>query len=113
MAWRNGIPLALRAFRRAGSVTVETTGGSVMQGRGLVSALRGETGEPDGKRHPLGSLPRPLYRFTGFLPEAEQAVGGVLTQENHSYIVLDARQIVLGERELCVRALLERKEEEA
>ncbi len=113
MAWRNGAPLALRAFRRAGSVVVKMGDGTVVQGRGLVSALRGETGEPDGKRHPLGSLPRPLYRFTGFLPEAEQAVGGVLTQENRAYTVLDARKIVLGERELCVRALLERREDEA
>ncbi len=105
-------PLALRLFRRTGKISVEIEGGNTLKGRGIVSALRQETGEPGGKRHAVGNLSRPLYRFTGFLPEAGKATGGTLTQGERRYTVLDVRPVFLGEREVCVRALLEMRKEE-
>ncbi len=104
--------LTYRAFCRTGRVTLETAAGETVQGRGIVTAFRQETGEPGGKPHPLGVLSRPLYRFAGFLPRTEEAAGGVLTQAGQRYRVLDVRQILLGERKVCVRALLERREKD-
>ncbi len=100
---------SFRAFRRMGRVSLELPDGSSLSGRGLVSAIRRNTGEPGGSRHPLGVLPRPLYRFVGWLPGLEDASGGVLTQAGQSYTVLDGRRVLLGDREVCVRALLERR----
>lgn len=104
--------LACRTFRRTGQVTLETNTGETVTGAGLISALRQNTGEPGGLRHSLGVLPRPMYRFTGWLPETENAVGGVMIRGEKRYRVLDLRPLYLGERELCVRALLERLPDE-
>lgn len=104
--------LPLRIFRRTGKAAVETAEGESLAGRGIVSALRQNTGEPGDRAHPLGPLKRPLYYFVGYLPGLENAVGGVLIQEKGRYRILDARQILLGAREVGVRALLEREEEE-
>lgn len=102
-----GLSLARRAFRGAGKVTLTTAAGETAEGRGIVSALRQETGEPGDRRHFLGALGRPLYHFVGYLPMAEP--GAELTQGGESYTVLDLRRISLGGREICVRALLERR----
>lgn len=102
-------PLALRIFRHTGKVALESAGGGAVEGRGVISALRRETGEPGGRRHPLGELPRPLYRFVGWLPDGAGAEGGVISQGGARYRVLDARPILLGERQAGVRALLERE----
>ncbi len=101
-------PLALRVFRRTGKVVLETPEGETAEGRGVISALRKETGEPGGVRHSLGVLGRPLYRFTGWLPQPVQK-GTTLLQTGERYTVLDVRSLRLGERELGVRALLERR----
>ncbi len=104
-------PLALRIFRRAGRTALETAEGETLEGRGVISALRQETGEAGGKRHPLGTLSRPLYRFTGWIPDPKRLAGGVLVQGEARYRVLDERTVSLGERQVCVRALLEKEEE--
>lgn len=100
--------LALRAFRRTGRVVQEAPEGEALEGRGIISALRKETGEIGGVRHSLGILPRPLYRFTGWFPGLRG--GMILRQAGERYQVLDVRKLLLGERELCTRALLERRE---
>ncbi len=103
-------PLALRAFRHTGRVRLETAAGEVLEGRGLICALGQETGEAGAKRHALGELSRPLYRFVGWLPSSAQAVGGVMAQGEERYGVLDVRSVALGERQVCFRALLERRD---
>lgn len=103
---------AKRVFRRAAAVTVACSTGEEQAGRGFISALRKETGEPGGKLHPLGFLSRPLYHFIGWLPGAELCKGGTMTQAGAAYTVLDLRRVMLGGCELCVRALLERRDED-
>ena len=101
---------AQRAFRRAGRVEVTAADGTVLSGRGVVSALRGEAAQAGGLRHDLGALSRPLCRFTGWLAGEEGLVGGELRQAGLRYRVLDCRPIPLGDRVAAVRCLLERKE---
>ncbi len=104
-----GEPLALRAFRHAGRVLVESAGGEAREGRGIVSPLRQEAGEPGGERHSLGVLGRPLKRFLGWAPEPDKMPGGTLVQGEERYTVLDVKPVLLGGRRVCVRALLERE----
>lgn len=105
-------PDTFRIFRRAGEVALETAEGETLSGKGLVTALRQESGEPGSRPHLLGNLSRPLYHFLGYLPQTAHAKGGVLTQAGRCYTVLDTREIFLGERKLCVRMLLEGREED-
>lgn len=107
-----GEEFAKRVFRRAAAVTVICPNEEKKAGRGFISALRRENDEPGGKLHPLGDLSRPLYRFIGWLPGAELYKGGLMTQAGVSYTVLDVRRVTLGDCELCVRALLERRDED-
>lgn len=100
-----------KLFHRADRVTLQTPGGEILEGRGVISALRRETAEAGVYRHALGNLTRPLARFTGYLPAHKGLPGSVITQGDRSYTVLDARKICLGEREICLRALLERRDE--
>lgn len=103
--------LALRAFRRAAGVTLELPGGGTVRGKGFIFPLAQNAGNAGGERHSLGVLSRPLSRFVGFLPEWEKAVGGLASQGGAAYAVMDARPILLGERLVCVRLLLERRDE--
>lgn len=103
-------PLSLRIFRRAGRVTQENPEGEPLEGRGIISALKKDTGEIGGMRHSLGVLSRPLYHFTGWFPGLQK--GRILCQAGERYQVLDVRRMLLGECELCTRALLERREED-
>lgn len=111
MSERNVTPLFQQVFRHTRTVTMVTAKGETVEGRGIISALRRETGEPGGKRHPLGTLSRPMYRFLGYLPEAANAIGGTLAQGELRCRVLDLRPVLLAGRQLGVRALLEREEE--
>lgn len=102
--------LMKRMYRHAGRAVLEREEGEA-EGRGLVAPLRNEAWEPGGgRRHPLGNLPQPFYRFTGYLPELLDGKGGVLIQNGLRYTVLDAREVSLGERSLCIEALLERRD---
>lgn len=102
----------MNIFRRTGRVSLTTADGAVVSGRGIVTALRQNTGEPGGKRHELGTLGRPLYRFLGWLPCGANAVGGEITQGGRRYGVLDRRDVVLGENTIAVRMLLERRDDD-
>ena len=93
-------------------MTAFSPDGEELSGRGFLSALKQETHEPGGKLHPLGFLSRPMYHFIGWLPGLENCKGGVMTQAGLSYTVLDVRRVTLGDCELCVRALLERRDED-
>lgn len=101
-----------RVFRRAPVVTAVSPDKEEFSGRGFLSALRKETDEPGGKPHPLGLLSRPVYHFIGWLPGLTNCKGGVMTQAGVSYTVLDVRRVTLGDCELCMRALLERRDDD-
>ena len=93
-------------------MTVLTPDGEELTGRGFLSGLRKENDQPGAKAHPLGLLSRPVYHFIGWLPGLEACKGGVMTQAGLSYTVLDVRRVTLGDCELCVRALLERRDDD-
>ena len=101
-----------RLFQRAGQVTVETSEGEKFTGKGVVTAVKRNTGEWGGLRHGLGVLDRPLYRFLGTLPAESCGQKGVLTQGGCSYRVLELSPLTLGEQEICIRGLLERREQD-
>lgn len=98
-------------FRRCDRATLTTEQGDLLTGRGVIAQIRAENGEAGAKRSILGALPRPMYRFVGYLPGLCEAVGGVLRQGDRCYRVLDGREICLGGSVVCVRALLETIEE--
>ena len=100
-----------RLFRRAGKVTLETSAGETFSGRGVITALKSPTGEWGGLRHGLGVLNRPLYRFLGTLSVEACGQKGVLTQGGDSYQVLTLSSVRLGEHEICISGLLERREQ--
>lgn len=102
---------AEHAFRRAPAVTASCPGGGEKSGRGFISALRRNTDEPGDRTHPLGELSRPVSHFIGWLPGLEDCKGGVMTQAGVGYTVLDVRSVYLGDCTICVRALLERRDE--
>ena len=53
-------------FRRVGTVSLTTSGGSQVQGFGAVLPWREERADLWGERpHALGRLPGPLYQFVG------------------------------------------------
>ena len=80
-------------FRRVGTVSLTTSGGSQVQGFGAVLPWREERADLWGERpHALGRLPGPLYQFVG----------------EECYRVLGAQEVALGGRRLFERALLER-----
>ena len=89
-------------FRRVGTVSLTTSGGSQVQGFGAVLPWRGE------RPHALGRLPGPLYQFVGSFPQLLEAQGAQLTQGEERYRVLGAQEVTLGGRRLFERALLER-----
>lgn len=101
-----------RLFRRAGKVTLETRSGESFSGRGVITAVRKSADDWGGVRHSLGVLNRPLYRFLGTLPMESCGQKGVLAQDGHSYQVLELSPLTLGEWEICVRGLLERREQD-
>ena len=101
-----------RLFRRAGKVTVETSNGTVFSGKGVITAVKRSAGEWGGLRHGLGVLDRPTYRFLGTLPMESCGQKGVLTQGGRGYRVLELSPLTLGGREICVRGLLERREQD-
>ena len=101
-----------RLFRRAGRVTVETPSGERFSGRGVITALKRNAGEWGGLRHSLGILDRPLYRFLGTLPMEACGQKGVLTQGGDSFRVLTLSSVRLGEHEICISGLLERRDED-
>ena len=100
-----------RLFRRAGQVALETPEGEKFSGRGVITAVKKASGEWGGLRHTLGVLDRPLYRFLGTLSAEYCGQKGVLTQGGHSYQVLELSPLTLGGYEICVRGLLERREQ--
>lgn len=101
-----------KLFRRVGSAVLKKPTGESVRADGIVSALRQEVNEPGGRRHELGTLTRPLYRFLGCLGDTEGIVGGVLTQAGKTYTVLDIHDITVAEREIATRLLLERRDED-
>lgn len=106
-----------RLFRRAGRVTLETPWGDIVSGRGVIAAIRRTADDWGGLRHGLGVLDRPLYRFLGMLPMGTLPIescgqNGVLTQGGHSYQILELSPVRLGEQVICVRGLLERREQD-
>ncbi|MCH5352365.1 MAG: hypothetical protein J1E06_02735 [Acutalibacter sp.] len=101
-----------RLFRRAGKVALETSTGESFSGRGVITALKNSDNEWGGLRHGLGVLDRPLYRFLGTLPMESCGQKGVLTQSGHSYQVLRLSPVRLGEYEICMSGLLERREQD-
>ena len=102
--------VAKRLFRYFLPVERETAQGKKTQGRGLIAADRG-SGEALTEElfHQLGRLPRPLYWFTGWAQGL--ACGEVLRQGEETYRVLRVEAVTLDQRQLCLRALLERWEE--
>lgn len=98
-------------FRWAEPAALTAANGETVAGRGVISAVWKEAEEPGPKRHALGALPRPLYRFLGWFPEPERLPGGTVRQGEFTCRVLDARPVILGGKTLGVRALLEREEE--
>ncbi len=102
--------LAKEIFRRTPAVTVTAPDGRQWPGRGVVCPGKTGAGELGPLRTALGDLPRPTARFVGWLPPpARDALGGDLTQGDRAYRVADLREVRLGDRLLCVRALLEEK----
>ena len=100
-------------FRRVGTVSLTTSGGSQVQGFGAVLPWREERADLWGERpHLLGKLAAPLYRFAGSFPELLGARGGKLTQGGQAYRVLRAEEVTLGGRRLWEQALLERWEDD-
>ena len=96
-------------FRRVGTVSLTTSGGSQVQGFGAVLPWREERADLWGERpHALGRLPGPLYQFVGSFPQLLEAQGAQLTQGEEGYRVLGAQEVTLGGRRLFERALLER-----
>ena len=102
----------MRVFRIAPAVKAVSPDNAEFSGRGFLSAMRKETDQPGGKQHPLGLLSRPVYHFIGWLPGLTHCKGGVLEQAGAGYTVLDVRRVTLGGCELCVRALLERRDDD-
>ena len=102
--------VAKRLFRYFLPVERETAQGEKTQGRGMIAADRGG-GEALTEElfHQLGRLPRPLYWFTGWAQGL--ACGDVLRLGEEAYRVLRVETVTLDQRQLCLRALLERWEE--
>ena len=62
-------------FRRVGTVSLTTSGGSQVQGFGAVLPWREERADLWGERpHALGRLPGPLYQFVGSFPQLLEAI---------------------------------------
>ena len=75
-------------FRRVGTVSLTTSGGSQVQGFGAVLPWREERADLWGERpHALGRLPGPLYQFVGSFPQLLEAQGAQLTQGEERYRV--------------------------
>lgn len=110
MSWLETDDWAARLFRGAPGVVLTDAQGTVSAGRGVLAPVNREPDQPGAKRHPLGSLTRPQFRFTGWLAAPENAVGGTLNQGLQTYRVLDCRPVTLGARTLCWRCLLEGEE---
>lgn len=91
-------------FRRVGTVSLTTSGGSQVQGFGAVLPWREERADLWGERpHALGRLPGPLYQFVGSFPQLLEAQGAQLTQGEERYRVLGAQEVTLGGRRLFER----------
>lgn len=99
-----------RLFWRGRAVTVTTTQGEAITGRGfLFAASQGEREYGDA-RHPLGAMSRPLMHFVGVFRTALPLTGGTLTADEDEYLVLREQSMTWGGKPLCVRLLLERSE---
>lgn len=106
MAW-----LSERIFSRAEAVEL-IVNGEARTCKGVITQINRETAEAGGKRHPLGVLSRPLYKFVGSVPNDENLSGAQLVQAGKAYTVLDSRRLMLGGRLAAVRLLLERSDDD-
>lgn len=99
-----------RVFRRAGRVTLFPAEGEPVMGYGLIAPFKRDGAEIGGLRHLLGELSRPLYRFIGYFEDPAALWGGELEQHGQRYAVLDVKKLALGEHEICLRVLVERRD---
>lgn len=102
--------LSEKIFARADIATL-TANGTAYPCRGVITAINSRTDETGSKRHRLGVLSRPMYKFVGSAPLEVDLTNAQLLQANTAYTVLDSRRLMLGGRLVAVRLLLERRDE--
>lgn len=98
-----------RFFARFPPVELIKPDGSRIRGRGFVTRQRASSGATGLARHLLGELTQPVYVFTGMLEQA--AHGDLLRQGGAGYRVVSAQPAELGGKQLWLRAVLEKEEE--
>lgn len=103
--------LSEKIFARADAAEI-TVNGTAYACKGVVSAVNRETAKIGGKRHELGVLARPVYKFVGSVPDDIDLENAELSQAGQAYTVLDSRRLMLGNKQVAVRLLLERRDDD-